>query len=102
MRGTSEEQKVRIVLWLVVCSLLRTDKGSHISKQYVKPLENLSRVSTYDSTELGYCSLCLACTLLVGSSVMVDRSPSSVCGDLWTYDRAHRPSFFFLLRLELM
>ena len=32
----------------------------------------------------------------------MDRSPSSVRGDIWRYDRIHRPSFILLSQLDLM
>lgn len=58
--GTSEEQKVQIMLWLAICGLLCTDRGSRVSTKYLKSLENLSKMSTFDWAELGYCSL-LSC-----------------------------------------
>lgn len=60
LQGTTEEQKIRILLWLAVCGVLRTDRRSRVSVQYLKLLEDLSRVSTYEWAELGYCSL-LSC-----------------------------------------
>lgn len=67
MPGTSERQKVRIMLWLAICGLLRIGRGSRVSMKYLMPLEHLFVVSTFDCAELGYCSLLIVCVLLAGN-----------------------------------
>lgn len=60
MPGPFEEQKVRIMLWLVICGVLRTNRGSYVLTNYLIPLEHLSEVSTIDCAKLCYYSL-LSC-----------------------------------------
>ena len=48
LRGTTKEYKVPIMLSWAVSSLLHTNRGPRVSTRYLKPLEDLSRVWTYD------------------------------------------------------
>lgn len=60
MLGTSDEQRVPILMWLAICGLLRTNNRSRATTRFLRPLVDLSLVHTYDWIELGYCSL-LSC-----------------------------------------
>lgn len=57
IRGIFDEHKVRILLWIAICGLLHTQKGSRVSTRFVRPLVDLSLVHSYDWDELGYCIL---------------------------------------------